>query len=578
MRTKAFISLRKFLALVLIFNGLSASAVFGQSAFDQGVSQKEAEIFPFESTEPVVSEKTSPASIDYTEDLYEVTDNGIFDADGNLVEVARSDESSDQLIIDENSYETLNKILKDNPTSNENSFEAYKESIISNWGGKIQFTQKRLSEIKQNLEAEMENFNSLDEKIVTIEYKLAPIRDEINSLTSQVILLNQQLSLSKEKIKNTEAQIADKEIALREMMRDIQKSGIKLEVQRDMVLDYIYLVYNEEDEFLSYFDEGSDTFKLLLADNSVTENLLGRDYSQVLEETGRKIFYELHDQKTQFEEKQLKLLEEKTKLDYLRVSLNQEKKLLEEGKLAKKQLLEETRGQESAYQELLNESLQQQLDSALAIQNMKDNIDYINQKLDLLDQSFESVSNPNDQIVEDGTVLDEESTDLTFQQEPSEDMARIPAVQPFIWPVPPVAITAYFHDASYPRQWGVHQAVDIRAKQFTEVRAPANGYVFQAKDNGMGYSYIILAHKNKLVTVYGHISKILVKPGTVVKQGEVIGLSGGTPGTAGAGWQTTGPHLHFEVWHEGLQVDPLDWLPVYELPIEYIPDRYLTSD
>ena len=154
----------------------------------------------------------------------------------------------------------------------------------------------------------------------------------------------------------------------------------------------------------------------------------------------------------------------------------------------------------------------------------------------------------------------------------------VPKVQAFIWPVPPVAITAYFHDPSYPKKWGVHNAVDIRAKQYTEIHAPANGYVFQTKDNGMGYSYIILAHKNKLVTVYGHVSEILVKPGTVVKQGDVIGLSGGMPGTKGAGWQTTGSHLHFEVWHDGEQVDPLDYLPVMELPIEYIPDKYLKME
>ena len=179
------------------------------------------------------------------------------------------------------------------------------------------------------------------------------------------------------------------------------------------------------------------------------------------------------------------------------------------------------------------------------------------------------------EIVSEVDELGEE-IDEDFAPDPDEDV--IPKFQPFVWPVPPKAITAYFHDPSYPKRWGIHNAVDIRAKQFTEIRAPANAYVFQTKDNGMGYSYIILAHKNKLITVYGHVTKIIAKPGTVVKQGDLIGLSGGMPGTKGAGWQTTGPHLHFEVWHNGEQVDPLDWLPVLELPIEYIPDRYLTAE
>ena len=207
---------------------------------------------------------------------------------------------------------------------------------------------------------------------------------------------------------------------------------------------------------------------------------------------------------------------------------------------------------------------------------MQDNIEFIEGKLKLLDESLEEVENF---ALEQEKAEKLEEMGLEIQEEFLEgpDIEIIPKHQAFTWPVFPSKITAYFEDPTYPKRWGVHKAIDIRAKQFTEIRAPANAYVFQTKDNGMGYSYIILAHKNQLITVYGHVSEILVKAGTVVKQGDVIGLTGGTPGTKGAGWQTTGPHLHFEVWHRGEQVDPLDWLPVHELPIEYIPDRYLIT-
>ncbi len=99
----------------------------------------------------------------------------------------------------------------------------------------------------------------------------------------------------------------------------------------------------------------------------------------------------------------------------------------------------------------------------------------------------------------------------------------------------------------------------------------------EAKDNGFGYSYIILAHKGNLVTLYGHVYEIRVKPGMLVAKGDVIGLTGGTPGTRGAGLQTTGPHLHFEVHYKGEPQDPLDYLDVLQLPIEYIPEKYLTA-
>ncbi len=570
--------IKKFLLLTLILNVFTISTVFGQMVLEEN---EEDAIFPFETSDSVnvidEAEELAGNSYGYSEDFYEVTDYGIYDADGNVVEIIESDEDTDQLILDDNAYETLNLVLADS-VDEENTFEAYRDSIISNWGGKLNFTKRRLQEIQENLEDELKNFGRLGGEITSIEEKIAPVQKEINTLNSHVELLNQQLAFSKRKIKDTEVQIAEREVEIRGMMWDLKKSAIKLDVQRSMVLDYIYLVYNEEEKFLDYFDKGSSTLKLLLADNSVSENLLGKEYSKILEETGRKVFYDLYAQKLELEDKQIKVLEEKAKMDMLHRALNQEKRLLEEGKAAKKKLLDETRGQEEVYQELLELSQKQQLESAMAIQNMKDNISYIENKLILLDESIQKLDSLEeegaDQIEIDGEAIEEEIENV-FEPDPEEE--SIPGVQPFIWPVEPRAITAYFHDPTYPRRWGVHNAVDVRAKQYTEIRAPANAYVFQAKDNGMGYSYIILAHKNKLVTVYGHVTEILVRPGTVVKQGEIIGLSGGTPGTKGAGWQTTGPHLHFEVWHKGQQSDPLDWLPVYDLPIEYIPDRFLAE-
>jgi len=61
---------------------------------------------------------------------------------------------------------------------------------------------------------------------------------------------------------------------------------------------------------------------------------------------------------------------------------------------------------------------------------------------------------------------------------------------------------------------------------------------------------LIIDHGNDLISAYKHNSKLLKSQGEIVKQGEIIALSGNS------GVLTSGPHLHFELWSEGFSIDP----------------------
>jgi len=98
-----------------------------------------------------------------------------------------------------------------------------------------------------------------------------------------------------------------------------------------------------------------------------------------------------------------------------------------------------------------------------------------------------------------------------------------------------------------------HKGVDIVAPNGTPVRASADGLV-TAAGRMAGYgSMIHLAHGYGMGTRYGHLSRLMVTPGQRVKRGDVIGLVGSTG-------RSTGPHLHYEVFRTGVQVDPRKYL------------------
>lgn len=96
-----------------------------------------------------------------------------------------------------------------------------------------------------------------------------------------------------------------------------------------------------------------------------------------------------------------------------------------------------------------------------------------------------------------------------------------------------------------------HRAIDYAAALGTPIKSVGDGKVVSAGWNSQGYGYLVsIRHNSTYSTNYAHMSKILVKSGQAVKQGQVIGKVGSTG-------LSTGPHLHFEIVQNGVKVNPL---------------------
>jgi murein DD-endopeptidase MepM/ murein hydrolase activator NlpD len=101
-----------------------------------------------------------------------------------------------------------------------------------------------------------------------------------------------------------------------------------------------------------------------------------------------------------------------------------------------------------------------------------------------------------------------------------------------------------------------HEGLDISADRGTPVYATADGVVRLAGREGGYGNLVIVEHEYGLETRYGHLSRFLVREGSSVKRGDIIGLVGSTG-------RSTGSHLHYEVRVNGRLLNPLQLLLNY---------------
>lgn len=120
----------------------------------------------------------------------------------------------------------------------------------------------------------------------------------------------------------------------------------------------------------------------------------------------------------------------------------------------------------------------------------------------------------------------------------------------FLWPVPGYITSPYgFRASPFTGVRQFHSGLDIGARMGTPIRAAMSGRVSAAGwDDSFG-NYVVLSHHSGYRTLYAHMSVSRVKAGAYVGTGERIGDVGSTG-------RSTGPHLHFTVYKNGVTVNP----------------------
>ena len=125
----------------------------------------------------------------------------------------------------------------------------------------------------------------------------------------------------------------------------------------------------------------------------------------------------------------------------------------------------------------------------------------------------------------------------------------------FIWPVSgPISsifgLRRFFNE----QERNPHNGLDIAAPEGTDIQAVADGTVIESGDFFFSGNMIYVDHGQGLISLYAHLNRIDVKPGDVLRRGDIIGAVGQTG-------RVTGAHLHFAIMTNGVLVDPIYFLP-----------------
>jgi murein DD-endopeptidase MepM/ murein hydrolase activator NlpD len=369
--------------------------------------------------------------------------------------------------------------------------------------------------ITDNVASKKDQLKELQDSLELYKQKITEARKKGVTLKNEIELLNNNIKKTELEIQEAELNISQMESDITSLNGDIADAKQKISLQKDLVSYYL-----REMQRMG----GKTPLEIILLHPSFSKFFDEMNNLEILQNNLGDSIAKLKETQDNLEKTQNTLKDKKEATVKLKNDLEIKKAKLGAQKTAKTFLIGETFASESKFQALL---LDAQKESA-----------QLDADISRLENEARNKLKQSDLFPYEGNIV-------------------------FTWPVPKNDITAYFHDPDYPfRYVSEHAGIDVRAAQGTPIAAPAPGYVLKVRDSQTwrDYSYVVIAHAGGISTVYLHLSRVYVKPDTYVSRGQIIGLSGGTPRTRGAGLFTTGPHLHFEVRANGIPVDPLNYL------------------
>ncbi|MBI2476742.1 peptidoglycan DD-metalloendopeptidase family protein [Candidatus Uhrbacteria bacterium] len=354
----------------------------------------------------------------------------------------------------------------------------------------------------ENKQAEIDG---IKRKIGGYEGKIRQLERSANQLSNEIAILENRTQKTQLDIEENELHISKTELEIRQLEQHIHDTEAAMARHQSVIRSVLKEMYIAGDD---------STLEIILGNEQFSDYFDQMQYLELLNDDLASSLSSLKDAKATLSEAQTLEQSRKERLLEMREALESAQSRLESEQQAKDVLLASTERSEIQYRQLIQELRAEQ--------------QYINAELFRLQETLEQRLKEQESVPVGPTVLS--------------------------WPVSSPRITTRFHDPTYPfRHLFEHSGLDMAVPQGSPVRAAAPGYVAWTRTGRSYGNYIMVVHTNGVATLYAHLSRF------AVERGQIIGYSGGMPGTPGAGL-STGPHVHFEVREQGIPVDPYGYL------------------
>ncbi len=380
-------------------------------------------------------------------------------------------------------------------------------------------------EIDDQLAAKKDSLKQMGQEINQLRNTIAQKQKEIGSLNGQLSIIDSRVNLIQLQIRSTQMDIEKTTMEVDKTEKEIKEKADEISKQKELMGNVIREIY---------IDKGSSNLVSIVVESKNFSELVEKtEYLSRIRTKLKETVDKLNVLKAELEQRKADLETKVESLGQLKSDKEVEEAGLEDQKYAKARIIETTHGQESAFKALLAQAqAEEQAITNEVVRLVQE------QARRRRDQGVVGREGRAGDIVMEGS--------FTY---PLAGSNRI-------------SITGGdFMDPAYGMGFN-HTGIDLAARQGTPIYSVGAGVIVVARDSGnAGLSYIAIDHGNGLVTKYLHMSAIYVTQGDVVNAGEVIGLSGGSPGTRGAGIFTTGAHLHFEINdYNGTPINPHKYL------------------